>query len=98
MCSDPISLDKTLHILGSLFYLFYIYSKIMEHILFNFSFYYIYYSLSKRVSLLCTICTHIQNHRSFLIHHHKEECDIKVAMCTKLLPIFSKRFSYCMFL
>ena len=33
MCSDPISLDKTLHILGSLFYLFYIYSKIMEHIL-----------------------------------------------------------------
>ena len=60
----------------------------------NISFYYIYYSLSKRVSLLCTICTHIQNHRSLPIHHHKEECDIKVALRTTLLPIFSKRFSY----
>ena len=60
----------------------------------NFSFYDIYYSLSKRVSLLCTIYTHIQNHRSFPIHHHKEECDIKVAMRTTLLPIFSKRSSF----
>ena len=33
MCSVLSKLMGSLHILGSLFYLFYIYSKIMEHIL-----------------------------------------------------------------